>query len=199
MYQILEATTKNGAFFFMEINLDEILTPDEKARFIKNWFRRKCRSEYRRRMFAKSAWLIKKLCKTAPSNPPLLAQCGAPAFRCRGDVLDSSLLPRRVGAVLENEFTGHKAMPARDTEIKGRIDLPPSVDGDDTPDGYHHLPGEQPGRERHPRTLLEVSRDGNPILQKEIGPNLDVKGYLTPLNKIEDLRETDINKKSPAC
>ena len=180
MYQILEATTKNGAFFFMEINLDEILTPDEKARFIKNWFKRKCRSEYRCRMFSSAAWLMKKLRKTAPNNPPLLAQCGAPALRCRGDVSDSSLLPRRVGAVLENEFTGRKAMPARDTENKGRIDLPPSVDGADTPDGYQQSTRRTAWPGVTPANTLEVFRDENPILQKEIGPNLEIKDTLPP-------------------
>jgi hypothetical protein len=120
----------------MEINLDEILTSDEKAKFIKNWFRRKRRSEYRRKMFSTIGWLNKKLCKTAPRHTPLLVQCGAPSSD-GGVVSDSSLLSRRVGAALENEFTGHKITPEMDGENKGRIDLPPSPNGDEMPTGIN--------------------------------------------------------------
>lgn len=136
----------------MEINLDEILTPDEKTRFLNLWFRRKRRSEYRRRIFARAAWLIKKLRKTAPNNPPLLAQCGAPAFRCRGVVADSSLLPRRTGAALD---LGCKAMPERDAENKGRINLPPSAGGDETPDGYQEV--SEPSNVRYQENLARSS------------------------------------------
>jgi hypothetical protein len=151
---------------------------------IRNILRRH-RKKQRREIFKWIGWFKKNyMRKTAPNNPPYEAQCGAPAFRYRGDVSDSSPFPRRVGAALENEFTGHKAMPARDTENMGRIDLPPSVNGADTPDGYQQSTRRTAWPGVTPANTLEVSRDGNPILQKEIGPNLEIKDTLSPSIKL---------------
>jgi hypothetical protein len=155
---------------------------------IRNILRRH-RKKQRREIFKWIGWFKKNyMRKTAPnnpSNPPLLAQCGAPAFRGRGDVSDSSLLPRRVGAA--NDLS-RKAMPVKDAGTMGQTDYLPPANGAETPDGYQnnfdtmHQGNTWPGVT--PANTLEVSRDGNPILQKEIGPNLEIKDTLSPSIKL---------------
>lgn len=141
---------------------------DEKSvQFMKD-YRKARRQAYRRRIFSWIGAMKKYYTNGVKSqkHPPLLALAAHPA--AIGNDVSAIVFCTGEPAPSLSNFTGHKAMPERDDNKKGRIDLPSLSSGVIPADGYNLPPGGlNPGQERVTAVCEKIS---NPILNDEIGP-----------------------------